>query len=254
MMVLKKWDELPEALKNNEVRVYYDILSKKKGSLILKRLFDIAGSTLLLILLSPLFLILAIVIKADSKGPIFFRQTRVTQYGREFKIYKFRTMVNNAEKLGSQVTTRNDSRVTKVGHFLRKYRLDEISQLINVLIGDMTFVGTRPEVPKYVERYSPVMMATLLLSAGITSEGCIFYKDESRLINGAEDVNKVYVEEVLPRKMYYNLKTIETYNFLGDIHTIFRTLFAVFGKKYKPDIDGESKFLENYLVSVGDQL
>lgn len=227
MMVLKKWDELPEALKNNEVRVYYDILSKKKGSLILKRLFDIAGSTLLLILLSPLFLILAIVIKADSKGPIFFRQTRVTQYGREFKIYKFRTMVNNAEKLGSQVTTRNDSRVTKVGHFLRKYRLDEISQLINVLIGDMTFVGTRPEVPKYVAAYTNEMMATLLLPAGVTSEASIEYKDEEKLLNSAGNVDEVYVNEVLPSKMKYNEKYIQHFRFICDIQVLINTVKAV---------------------------
>lgn len=227
MMVLKKWDELPEALKNNEVRVYYDILSKKKGSLILKRLFDIAGSTLLLILLSPLFLILAIVIKADSKGPIFFRQTRVTQYGREFKIYKFRTMVNNAEKLGSQVTTRNDSRVTKVGHFLRKYCLDEISQLINVLIGDMTFVGTRPEVPKYVAAYTNEMMATLLLPAGVTSEASIEYKDEEKLLNSAGNVDEVYVNEVLPSKMVCNKKYMQHFEFVCDMQVLINTVKAV---------------------------
>lgn len=231
MMVLKKWDELPEALKNDEVRVYYDILSKKKGSLILKRLFDIAGSTLLLILLSPLFLILAIVIKADSKGPVFFRQTRVTQYGREFKIYKFRTMVNNAEKLGSQVTTRNDSRVTKVGHFLRKYRLDEISQLINILIGDMTFVGTRPEVPKYVAAYTNEMMATLLLPAGVTSEASIEYKDEEKLLNSVGNVDEVYIQKILLSKMNYNFRYIKNYNFLKDLSLIRKTITTIIIKR-----------------------
>lgn len=227
MMVLKKWDDLPESLKNDEVKVYYDILSNKKGSLILKRFFDITGATLLLILLSPLFLILAIVIKADSKGPVFFRQTRVTQYGREFKIYKFRTMVNNAEKLGSQVTTRNDSRVTKVGHFLRKYRLDEISQLINVLIGDMTFVGTRPEVPKYVAAYTNEMMATLLLPAGVTSEASIEYKDEEKLLSSAGNVDEVYINEVLPLKMKYNKKYMQYFKFISDVRVLISTVKAV---------------------------
>lgn len=226
-MMLCKWDELPEALKNDEVRVYYDILSQKKGSLILKRLFDIASSTLLLILLSPLFLILAIVIKADSKGPVFFRQTRVTQYGREFEIYKFRTMVNNAEKLGSQVTTRNDSRVTKVGHFLRKYRLDEISQLINILIGDMTFVGTRPEVPKYVAAYTSEMMATLLLPAGVTSEASIEYKDEEKLLSNLENTDYIYIDKILKQKMIFNLGYLKNYNIKNELKMIKKTVFEV---------------------------
>ena len=182
-MYLKKWENLPEEFKNEAVRPYYEYLKKKQISLIFKRIFDIFVSIILLILLSPIFLALAIFIKIDSKGPVFFRQSRVTQYNKEFKIFKFRTMVNDAEKLGAQVTSQNDSRITKVGEKIRKYRLDEISQLINVLIGDMTFVGTRPEVRKYVDAYTDEMMATLLLPAGITSNASIEYKDEDEILS-----------------------------------------------------------------------
>lgn len=206
---MRKWEELPAEMRTEEVRYYYDLLCKKRFSLILKRAFDIVASAIMLMLLSWLFLILAIAIKLDSPGPVFYRQERVTQYGKRFRIHKFRTMVNNADKKGTLVTVKNDSRVTRVGSFIRKCRLDEVSQLIDVFVGDMTFVGTRPEVPKYVDRYAPEMMATLLLPAGVTSEASILYKDEDTLLDGAIDVEKVYVEEVLPGKMYYNLKSIE---------------------------------------------
>ena len=177
-MILRKWEELPSEMQTPEVRKYYDILKKKKFSLFLKRLFDVTVSFILLVLFSPVFLILAIAIKLDSKGPVFYRQTRVTQYGKEFRIFKFRSMVTDADK-GSLLTVGGDSRVTKTGRFIRKYKLDELSQLIDVFRGTMTFVGTRPEVPKYVEKYTPEMMATLLLPAGITSEASIYYKDET---------------------------------------------------------------------------
>src|SRR5690554_5057197 len=169
-MVLKRWEDLPEKIKNEDVKRYYDILSKKRISLVIKRIFDLVLAIILLIILSPLFIILSIAIKIDSKGPIMFRQTRVTQYGKKFKIFKFRTMINNADKIGSQITTKNDVRVTRVGRVMRKFRLDEIPQLLNIIAGDMSFVGTRPEVPKYVEKYTDKMMATLLLPAGVTSE------------------------------------------------------------------------------------
>ena len=195
---------------------------------------DVLLSLLLLILLSPLFLILAIAIKIDSKGPVFYRQERVTQYGKRFRIFKFRSMVVNADK-GSLVTVDNDSRITKVGKFIRKCRLDEICQLIDVFRGTMTFVGTRPEVPKYVSRYTPEMTATLLLPAGVTSLASIYYKDEAELLNSAEDTDKVYVEKILPAKMYYNLKAIEKFGFWRDIKTMFMTVFAVLGKEYKGD-------------------
>lgn len=234
-MKLVKWEALPADMQTEAVRKYYDILAGKKASLALCRVFDVVCSFLMLIILSPVFLILAIAIKIDSKGPVFYRQERVTQYGKKFRIHKFRTMVQNADK-GSQVTTSNDSRVTRVGKLIRKCRLDEISQLIDVLQGTMTFVGTRPEVPKYVACYTPDMMATLLLPAGVTSQASIYYKDEADLLDGAEDTDQVYVERILPGKMYYNLKSIEQFSFWkGVIGTMFKTVLAVLGKEYHGD-------------------
>ena len=235
-MLLKKWEQLPPEMQTDEVRKYYDILKKKQVSLFFKRMFDIVVSSIMLIVLSPVFLILAIAIKIDSKGPVFYRQVRVTQYNRKFRIFKFRSMVRDADK-GSLVTLDGDARITRVGKFVRKCRLDEISQLINVLNGDMTFVGTRPEVPKYTERYTPEMMATLLLPAGVTSLASILYKDEAKLLDAAEDTDKVYIEKILPAKMYYNLKSIENFSFWGDIRIMFMTVFAVCGKEYKGDYE-----------------
>lgn len=233
-MLICRWEKLPAEMQTDEVRKYYDILRKKNFSLFWKRVFDIFVSALMLVVLSPLFLVLAIAIKIDSKGPVFYRQERVTQYGKHFRIFKFRSMVVNADK-GSLVTIGQDSRVTKVGRFIRKCRLDEVCQLIDIFRGTMTFVGTRPEVPKYVSEYTPKMMATLLLPAGVTSLASIYYKDEAELLNGAEDTDKVYIEKILPAKMYYNLKAIEKFGFWRDIKTMFMTVFAVCGKEYKGD-------------------
>ncbi len=229
---MRKWEQLPEALRTEAVRPYYDALCKKKCSLAAKRIFDILVSFLLLVCLSPVFLILAVAIKLESPGPVFYRQVRVTRYGEQFRIFKFRTMVNDADKKGSLVTVSGDSRITRVGKLIRKCRLDELSQLIDVLRGAMSFVGTRPEVPKYVAAYTPEMMATLLLPAGVTSEASIRYKDEDALLDGAADVDRVYIEEVLPGKMKYNLESIKNFSFFGDIATMFRTVFAVLGKEY----------------------
>ncbi len=226
-MILKKWDELPKELQTEEVRPYYEVLQKKRLSLILKRIFDIVVSLVMLIILLPVFILLGIAIKVDSSGPIFFRQERITQYGRTFRIFKFRTMVNNAEKLGTQVTVGNDSRITKVGNFIRDCRLDEISQLLNILTGDMTFVGTRPEVKKYVNHYTNEMMATLLLPAGVTSLASIYYRDEAELLEKSNNPDKTYVEEILPEKMKYNLQSIEKFNFMEDIKIMFMTVLAV---------------------------
>ena len=239
-MMLCKWEKLPPEMQTEEVRRYYDVLKKKKLSLFFKRVFDIFVSLLLLVILSPIFLVLAIAIKIDSKGPVFYRQVRVTKYNKKFRIFKFRSMVQNADK-GSQVTVSGDARVTRVGKVVRKCRLDELSQLIDVLRGKMTFVGTRPEVPKYTEQYTPEMMATLLLPAGVTSLASIYYKDEAELLDAAEDTDKVYVEDILPVKMYYNLKAIENFSFFGDIKVMFMTVFAVLGKEYKGDYEPVKK-------------
>jgi lipopolysaccharide/colanic/teichoic acid biosynthesis glycosyltransferase len=227
MMILKEWEDLPEQMRTDAVRPYYDAVRARKGALVVKRAFDIAASLVLLAILLPVFLLLAAAIKLDSPGPVFFRQVRVTQYGKTFRIFKFRTMVQNAEKLGAQVTVGKDPRVTRVGNFIRNCRLDEICQLLNVLTGDMTFVGTRPEVPKYVQAYTPEMWATLLLPAGITSEASILYKDEAELLEQAEDVDAVYVSQVLPGKMKYNLDAIKHFSCRADVRTMFRTVFAV---------------------------
>ena len=234
-MILKKWEELPENLRTDAVRPYYDLLAKRRGSLALKRCFDVVVSAIMLLILAPVFLVLAIAIKLDSPGPVFYRQVRVTQYGKHFRIFKFRSMVANADKIGTQVTVGNDSRITRMGKLIRKCRLDELCQLIDVFRGTMTFVGTRPEVPKYVAGYTPEMLATLLLPAGVTSLASILYKDEDRLLEGAEDVDQVYIQQVLPGKMRYNLQAIENFSFLTDIKTMFMTVFAVLGKEYQQE-------------------
>lgn len=231
--MLKKWETLPDYMKNVEVRVYYETLQKKKVSMFLKRVMDLVGGLILLILLAIPMIIISIMIKLDSEGPVFYRQERVTTYGKHFKIHKFRTMVSNADKIGSTVTVGNDSRITKVGAKLRGCRLDELPQVLDLISGNMSFVGTRPEAVKYVEQYKPEYMATLLLPAGITSEASIRYKDEAELLDASSDVDKTYIEEVLPGKMKYNLDSIKNFSFFGDIATMFRTVLAVLGKDYE---------------------
>lgn len=225
-MLICKWKKIPDEMKNDAVYQYWLMLRRKNFSLLCKRVFDIVVSLIMLIILSPLFLILAVAIKADSKGPVFYRQERVTQYGKKFRIHKFRTMVVNADS-GSQVTLSNDDRITRVGRRIRKIRADELSQLIDVFLGTMTFVGTRPEVPKYVEQYTDEMKATLLLPAGVTSLASIKYKDEDRLLSDAENADETYVKEVLPGKMEYNLQAIRRQGFWRDIGTMFATVGAV---------------------------
>ena len=231
-MMLKPWDQLPDNMRTDAVRPYYDILNRHRGSLILKRLFDFMVSLILLLIIWPILIIIAIAVRLDSPGPAFFRQERVTTYGRKFRMWKYRTMVADADKMGPQVTTSNDMRVTRIGKILRGVRLDELPQLINILTGDMSFVGTRPEVVKYVEAYKPEYYATLLLPAGVTSEASIRYKDEYALLEKAEDADKVYIEEILPAKMVWNLESIERFRFLREILTMIRTVLAVLGKDY----------------------
>lgn len=230
--MLRDWDDLPEFMKCEEVRAYYDILAKKKLDLWLKRAFDLTLSGLLLVILAFPMLVIAGMIKLDSKGPVFFRQERITAYGKKFSIHKFRTMVVHADKIGSAVTVDSDKRVTKIGARLRDIRLDELPQILDVLRGNMSFVGTRPEVTEYVKKYSNEMYATLLLPAGITSETSIRYKDEAKLLNTTDDVDKVYIQKILPAKMKYNLLSIRNFSFPREMVTMFRTVLVVFGKKY----------------------
>ena len=230
---MRKWEDLPDFMKTEEVRPYWESLNKKKVSLFFKRLFDIVVGLCLLVVLAIPMLIISILIKLDSKGPVFYRQERVTTYGKKFRIHKFRTMVSNADQIGSAVTIGNDSRITKVGAKLRGLRLDEFPQVLDVLCGNMSFVGTRPEAVKYVEKYKNEYYATLLLPAGITSEASIRYKDEAELLEAADDVDKIYMEVVLPGKMKFNLQSIKEFSFIGEIKTMFRTVFAVLGKDYE---------------------
>ena len=230
----RTWGEIPTFMKNDFTLKYYRHLSRKRTSMVFKRIFDVIMSAVLLVLLSPVILVLAVWIKVDSKGPVFFRQARVTQYGRIFRIYKFRTMVDNASKLGAAVTVDNDSRITKVGAFLRKYRMDEFPQLFNILAGDMTLVGTRPEVPKYVKKYTKEMYATLLLPAGLTSRTSIAYKDEDKLLGEAVDeksTDNIYLNEVLPAKMRYNLESMKHFGVKADAAVLWDTFTSVVGSE-----------------------
>ena len=209
-MVFKKWDDLPDCMKNDSVILYYEVLKKKQFSLLAKRLFDLVIASITSVILMPIFIILSLAVKLDSNGPVMYRQTRVTQYGKKFMIFKFRTMVHNTDEIGALVTTKNDIRVTKVGKILRKFKLDEIPQLLNIIMGDMSFVGT------------------LLLPAGVTSEASITYKNEELLLSDADDTDEKYIHAILPEKMKYNLRSLKEYNFFCDIKTMVRTVVAVF--------------------------
>ena len=238
--MLRKWEDMPDFMKCDEVKVYYDILRRRKASLFIKRVIDVVLSFFMIVVLAIPMIIIALIVKLDSAGPVFYRQERITTCGKRFRIHKFRTMVANADKIGAAVTTSGDSRITKVGAKLRDYRLDELPQVIDVFCGNMSFVGVRPEVKKYVDCYKPEWRATLLLPAGITNLTSIYYKDEGRLLNGAVDVDKTYKEEILPGKMKWNLKGIKEFSVLNDINLMIMTILAVLGKQFK-EIDLENR-------------
>ena len=213
------------------VKEYREEIEKRRISLFLKLFLDKVLALVLLIPLSPIILAIAIWIKLDSEGSVFYRQERITTYGRPFRIFKFRTMVKDADKLGAAVTEHNDPRISRAGNKLRKVRLDELPQLFNVLLGDMSFVGVRPEVAKYVNRYTDEMNATLLLPAGITSPASIEYKDEDEVIEkfkgSGRSIDDIYIEEVLPDKMKYNLDYIKNFSIINDIKIMIQTALAV---------------------------
>ena len=232
-MILRRWEDLPSFMRTDEVRPYWEILWKKRRHLAVKRAFDVFTALLLLLVAAVPMIVIAVMIKLDSKGPVMYRQERVTTYGKRFRIHKFRTMIQNADRVGTAVTVSNDARITRVGSLLRGLRLDELPQLIDVLEGTMSFVGTRPEASKYVKQYRPEFNATLLMPAGITSEASIRYKDEYKLLSVSDDVDKTYIEQVLPGKMVWNLNSIERFSFMRELLTMIRTILAVFGKEYE---------------------
>lgn len=193
----------------------------------LKRTFDVVMSSIGLILLSPFFLIISILIKMDSKGPILFKQTRVGRYEKDFKILKFRTMVTDAEKKGAQITVGRDSRITKVGHLLRKSKLDELPQLINVFKGDMSLVGPRPEVPRYTQYYNETQKRIFEIRPGITDYASIKYRDENEILALSSDPEKTYIEEIMVDKLKLNLEYLGKRSLITDIKIIFKTLYKI---------------------------
>jgi lipopolysaccharide/colanic/teichoic acid biosynthesis glycosyltransferase len=214
-------------MQNEYTRRYWELLQKHKIRLFAKRFFDIAASAVILLILSPLLLVLTAAVKLDSPGPVFYRQTRVGRYGSDFKIFKFRTMVQNADQIGPPLTMGKDPRITRVGRFIRKCRMDEVSQLLNVLNGSMSLVGPRPEVRRYVDAYQPEYMATLLIRPGITAPSSIAFKDEDKLLNAGGNPEAIYVEKILPPKMALNLEYINHLSVFRDIKIMFQTVAAI---------------------------
>ena len=203
------------------------VLAKRRPQLALKRLMDVAISGCALLVLWPLLLLIALAIKIDDPGPVFYRQVRVGRNGKEFRIFKFRTMVVDADRKGLQITVGRDSRITRVGAFLRKTKLDELAQLLNVFAGEMSFVGPRPEVPKYVDLYTPYQRQVLLVRPGITDYASIAYRNENDLLEGAQDPERMYIDEIMPAKIELNMKYLHEISPLCDMKLIFKTIAAV---------------------------
>ena len=203
------------------------VLEKRKLQLMLKRAMDIAISGCALLVIWPVLLLIALAIKIDDPGPVFYRQVRVGKNGKEFRIYKFRTMIVDADKKGLAITVGRDNRITRMGRLLRKTKLDELAQLINVFTGEMSFVGPRPEVPKYVNMYTPYQRQVLLVRPGITDYASIAYRNENDLLADAEDPERMYIEKIMPDKIELNMKYLREISPLADIRLIFSTIIAV---------------------------
>ena len=203
------------------------VLARRKPQIFLKRLMDIAVSGCALAVLWPVFLLIAAAIKANDPGPVFYRQVRVGRDGKPFRIFKFRTMVAGADRKGLAITVGRDSRITRVGAFLRRTKLDELAQLINVLLGDMSFVGPRPEVPRYVELYTPYQRQVLLVRPGITDYASIAYRNENDMLAGAQDPERMYIDVIMPAKIELNMKYLHEISPLADVRLILATLAAI---------------------------
>ena len=228
-MLTRNITKLPGVFQTEPVLQYYLILRGKCGYLWIKRGLDILISLLLLLILSPLLLLTALLVKCTSRGPVFYRQERVGKNGKSFWILKFRTMVKNADHMGAPITVGNrDSRITVIGHVLRASRIDEFPQFINVLKGDMSIIGARPEVPRYVREYTPEMYATLLLAPGMTGVASIVYRQESELLADQKNPENYYIQEILPKKMAINLKYLKSISFFTDAKLILKSLACVF--------------------------
>lgn len=221
-------EPVEETTESSKEEIDFDTLMKeKKVSLFFKRAFDILASWFGILFLLPIFIIVSIAIVVDSKGGVFFLQTRVGKNGKEFKIIKFRTMVTDAEAKGLQITVGADSRVTAVGNFLRKTKIDELPQLFNVLVGQMSFVGPRPEVPKYVDMYTDYQRNILRIRPGITELASIVYRDENEVLAAAEDPEDTYINDVMQKKLELNIEYMQKMSLLYDIKLIFKTFLAI---------------------------